>query len=39
MGVRHKIDESYIFLDKIKDILTHQSEKESQLNKLFKEYE
>jgi len=27
--LRDKIDESYIFLDKIKDILTHQSEKES----------
>jgi len=37
--LRDKIDESYIFLDKIKDILTHQSKKESHLNKLFKEYE
>ncbi|KHE92120.1 MAG: 2Fe-2S iron-sulfur cluster binding domain-containing protein [Candidatus Scalindua rubra] len=37
--LRDKIDESYIFLDKIKEILAQQSEKESQLNKLFKEYE
>jgi hypothetical protein len=37
--LRDKIDESYTFLDKIKEILTHQSEKEYHLNKLFKEYE
>ena len=37
--LRDKIDESYIFLDKVKEILAQQSEKEYHLNKLFKEYE
>jgi NAD(P)H-flavin reductase len=37
--LRDKIDESYIFLDKIKEILAQQSDKEDLLNKLFKEYE
>ena len=37
--LRDKIDESYTFLDKIKEILAHQSDKEYHLNKLFKEYE
>ena len=37
--LRDKIDESYTFLDKVKEILAQQSEKESHLNKLFKEYE
>jgi len=37
--LRDKIDESYIFLDKVKEILAQQSEKEHCLNKLFKEYE
>ncbi|MBC8554692.1 MAG: hypothetical protein H8D23_34200, partial [Candidatus Brocadiales bacterium] len=37
--LRDKIDESYIFLDKIKEILAQQSKKEYYLNKLFKEYE
>ncbi len=37
--LRDKIDESYIFLDKIKETLAQQSEKEFHLNKLFEEYE
>jgi Na(+)-translocating NADH:ubiquinone oxidoreductase F subunit len=37
--LRDKIDESYIFLDKVKEILAQQSNKEFHLNKLFKEYE
>ncbi len=37
--LRDKIDESYTFLDKVKEILAQQSEKEHYLNKLFKEYE
>ena len=37
--LRDKIDESYIFLDKIKAILAQQSDKESHLNRLFNEYE
>ena len=37
--LRDKIDESYTFLDKVKEILVQQSKKEYYLNKLFKEYE
>ncbi|GAX60576.1 Na+-translocating NADH-quinone reductase subunit F [Candidatus Scalindua japonica] len=37
--LRDKIDESYIFLDKIREILSQQSDKEYCLNKLFNEYE
>jgi len=37
--LRDKIDESYIFLDKVKEILAQQSDKEYHLNKLFNEYE
>ena len=37
--LRDKIDESYTFLDKVKEILALQSEKEPHLNRLYKEYE